>query len=157
MSTPQSSIPQENVAVARNLALAKRWFEVMNSGELDEVSTIFAPTYRLHYPDLDASATGPEVIRGLVAAYRQAFPDLRFEIEDAIGSGDTVLIRWIASGTNGGSLLGAPATGKFARWSGMSVLRVADGRIVEDWVENDRLGMLQQLGLAPALEAHVVA
>ena len=140
-----------------NLALARRWFDAMSSGRLDEVTSIFAPSYRLHYPDIDTSATGPEVIRGLVGAYREAFPDLTFDVEDLIGSGETVMVRWTASGTNRGSLLGAPATGRFARWTGTSILRMRDGRIVEDWVENDRLGMLQQLGLAPAPEAHAVA
>jgi steroid delta-isomerase-like uncharacterized protein len=153
---PADSATAEGAPEAANVALARRWFGVMNSGALDQVTSIFAPSYRLHYPDMSADAVGPEVIRGLIDAYRQAFPDLHFEVDDAFGSDDTVLVRWTASGTNRGSLLGMPATGRFARWTGMSVLRVENGRIVEDWVENDRLGMLQQLGVVPAPEAHGV-
>lgn len=134
---------------SENVALARRWFDVISSGELDAVQTLFAPTYRLHYPDLDSGTVGPEVIRGLVGAYRDAFPDLSFTVDDTIASGELVVVRWTAEGTNRGSLLGAPATSRFARWTGTSVLRIRDGRIVEDWVESDRLGMLQQLGLAP--------
>jgi steroid delta-isomerase-like uncharacterized protein len=144
-------------AESANVALARRWFDTMNSGELDSVASIFAPSYRLHYPDIDTQAVGPETIRGLVAAYREAFPDLQFTVEDLVSSADTVVVRWTASGTNRGSLLGAPATGRFAKWTGMSVLRMQGGRIVEDWVENDRLGMLQQIGLAAAPEAHATA
>jgi steroid delta-isomerase-like uncharacterized protein len=153
LMNPASTAGSANVEGASaepNVTLARRWFEIMNSGQLDAVSAIFAPTYRLHYPDIDTAATGPEVIRGLVSAYRDAFPDLNFTVDQTVGSGDVVLVRWTAEGTNRGSLLGGPATGRFARWTGMSVFRMHGGRIVEDWVENDRLGMLQQLGLAPA-------
>src|SRR5436190_6944779 len=140
-----------------NVALARRWFDVMNSGELDQIRSIFASSYRLHSPDMDSGAGGPDAIRALIAAYRDAFPDLHFDVQDAFGSGDTVLVRWTASGTNRGALMGMPATGRFARWTGMSVYRMRDGRIVEDWVETDRLSMLQQLGLAPAPDAHATA
>jgi len=136
-----------------NVAVAHRWFDVMTAGQLDVIDTLFAPTYQLHYPELDSGVVGPEVIRGLVSAYREAFPDLSFTVDDTIASGDMVLVRWTAEGTHRGSLLGAPATGRFARWTGMSAFRMRDGRIVEDWVESDRLGMLQQLGLAHAPEA----
>ena len=153
MSQLGVNAPAGSEAESANVALARRWFDAMNAGDLDTVAAIFAPTYRLHYPDIDSGLVGPEVIRGLVAAYRDAFPDLRFDVDDTVSSGEMVLVRWTASGTNRGALLGAPATGRFARWTGTSLLRVSDGRIVEDWVENDRLGMLQQLGLAPAPEA----
>jgi steroid delta-isomerase-like uncharacterized protein len=131
------------------VAVARRWFEAMNAGDLDAVVALFADDYRLHYPDVPADARGPEVIRSLVAAYRAAFPDLAFTVDDIVAAGDTVLVRWTAEGTNQGSLMDAAPTGRRARWGGMSLLRIRDGRIVEDWVENDRLGMLQQLGLAP--------
>jgi len=144
-------------ATQANVALARRWFEAMSNGQLDLANTIFAPSYRLHYPDIDGGAVGPKVIRELVAGYRAAFPDLTFSVDDTVSSGDMVVVRWTASGTNRGALLGAPATGRFARWTGMTVYRMRDGQIVEDWVETDRLGMLQQLGLAPAPEAHATS
>ena len=133
---------------APNVALARRWFDAMNAGDLDAVHDLFAPDYRLVFPDVPADARGPEVIRALVAGYREAFPDLTFTVDDTLADGDRVLVRWTVTGANTGPIMGAPATGRRARWTGMSLLRMRDGHIVEDWVETDRLTMLQQLGLA---------
>lgn len=128
-------------------ALAHRWFDAMSTGDLDVVDEMFAPDYHLHLPDVPEDARGPEVIRGLVTAYRVAFPDLRFVVEEVMTSGEKVLVRWTASGTNSGPLLGVPASGRSARWTGMSLLRIRDGRVQEDWVEMDRLGLMQQIGV----------
>ena len=89
--------------------------------------------------------------------FRGAFPEMRFTTDAVIAEGDLVAARWHVSATHQGDHLGMPATGRFARWTGMSVYRMRDGRIVEDWVETDRLSMLQQLGLAPAPDAHATA
>jgi steroid delta-isomerase-like uncharacterized protein len=120
----------------------------MNSGDLAAVDTLFSDDYRLTFPGIPADARGPGVIRALVAGYLEAFPDLHFTLNETVETGDTVAVRWTVSGTNRGALMGAAATGRRAEWTGMSFLRVRDGRIAEDWVESDRLGMLQQLGLA---------
>ena len=78
-----------------------------------------------------------------------AFPDLERRIEDLLAEGDKVVARWTASGTNLGELYGRPPTGTLATSSGITIFRIADGRIVEEWSENDMLGLLQQLGAIP--------
>lgn len=77
------------------------------------------------------------------------FPDMDFQVEDQFVSGDKVVTRGSWSGTNSGSLMGMPVTGK--RFSSVSMVidRVVDGKIAERWEAGDLLGMLQQLGLAP--------
>jgi predicted ester cyclase len=129
--------------------IARSWFDAMNAGDLARCDELFSPTYQMHFPGIPEGARGPEVIRGVVTGYRSAFPDLRFTLENVVAEGDMVLVHWWVEGTNLGSLMGAPPTGKHVRWTGMSLLRIENGKITEDWVENDRLGMLQQLGLAP--------
>src|SRR6266571_3904117 len=82
--------------------------------------------------------------------FMSAFPDSHITTEDLIADGDKVVERFTFHGTNTGSFMGAPATGKHVASSGMSVFRIAGGKIVEHWGENDALGTMQQLGLVPA-------
>ncbi|GAC1344954.1 MAG: hypothetical protein NVSMB27_06580 [Ktedonobacteraceae bacterium] len=80
-----------------------------------------------------------------------SFPDLQVRTEDLIDEGDKVVEHWTQSGTyTGASFMGAPVNGKRFSVSGTSIYRVANGKIVEHWGEMDVLGLLQQLGLAPA-------
>lgn len=131
-------------------ALARRWFDAMSAGTLELVDDLFDADYELHFPDLPPGERGPGVIRQVVSGYRTAFPDLHFTVEQMVAEGDTLAVRWTAEGTQRGTLMGVAPTGQRARWTGMSMLRVRGDRIVEDWVQTDRLGMLQQLGISPA-------
>ena len=78
-----------------------------------------------------------------------AFPDLERRIDDIVAADDKVVVRWTAEGTNTGEFQGMPPTGKYAKSSGITIFRIADGRIVEEWSESDMLGLLQQLGVIP--------
>ncbi len=83
-------------------------------------------------------------------AFATAFPDSQVTTEDLVAEGDKVVERFSFRGTNTGSFMGAPPTGKKVTSSGMSIFRIAGGKIVEHWGENDALGTLQQLGFVPA-------
>ncbi|HEX5727587.1 MAG TPA: ester cyclase family protein [Longimicrobiaceae bacterium] len=134
-----------------NQALALRWFDALSRGDLDVLDEVFAPDYVLHMAGGPAGVSGPEAIRVVVESFRFAFPDLRFTVQGAVAEGDTVVVRWVAEGTQHGPLLGRLPSDRRARWTGMSWLRFAGGKIIEDWVDTDLLGMMQQLGiLAPA-------
>jgi steroid delta-isomerase-like uncharacterized protein len=99
---------------------------------------------------LPGMPSGPEGSKMLVTAYRNAFPDLHFTIDEQIAEGNTVVTRWSAHGTHQGELAGLPATGKPATVVGLGVDRVENGKIVESWGLFDQFGMLQQLGVIPA-------
>ena len=92
---------------------------------------------------------GPEGFKQFYATYRSAFPDTHLTIEDQIAEGDTVVTRWTATGTNQGTLMGIPPSGKRVTITGISITRIANGKAVEDWVNFDALGMLQQIGAIP--------
>jgi steroid delta-isomerase-like uncharacterized protein len=79
-----------------------------------------------------------------------AFPDLERTIEDLVAEGDKVVARWTAKGTHTGDFQGIPPTGRVATSSGITIFRIADGRIVEEWSESDMLGLLQQVGAIPS-------
>ena len=78
--------------------------------------------------------------------YRSAFPDLQVEMQDQIAEGDRVAIRWVASGTHEGDLMGISPTGNRVTVAGMTIDRLADGQIAETWDIHDALGMMRQLG-----------
>ena len=100
-------------------------------------------------PDLPSLPPGPEGVKQLLIATRSAFPDLRYTIEALVAEGDTVAILYTWRGTHTGALGGIPATGREVSAMGVMVCRVTGGRIVEEWDVDDRLGVMQQLGLLP--------
>jgi steroid delta-isomerase-like uncharacterized protein len=125
--------------------------EIWNNGKLDQIGEFVAANHMNHpaasAPDL---GQGSQALGKLVSLYRTAFPDARLTIEDQIAEGDRVVTRWTATGTHRGELFGMPATGKPVKVTGVFIDRLADGKIAESWGEFDALGMMQQVGAAPA-------
>jgi predicted ester cyclase len=85
--------------------------------------------------------------KDFVREVHEAFPDLRYELEDQIAEDDRVMTRNVATGTHKGVLMGLQPTNKRAQWAGISIDRIEQGKIVENWVSWDMMGMLQQLGV----------
>lgn len=136
---------------AANKALTRRLVEeAFTAGRLEVVDELIARDYVGHDPSLPEDARGPEGVRELIAGYRAAFPDIRVTVEDQIAEGDMVVTRWAATGTHQGELMGMPATGKQGTVTGITIDRIADGKIVESWDNWDTLGLMQQLGAIPA-------
>lgn len=136
----------------QNKAIVARWFyDVFSKGKLDVADQIFDTNYQSH----DAGGPpggwprGPQGAKAVASTYRAAFPDLDYTIDDQVVEGDKIVTRWTARGTNTGSLMGAPPTSRPVVVTGISIERLANGKIVETWVNFDGLGMLQQLGMAP--------
>ena len=84
-------------------------------------------------------------IQGLTAG----FPDIRFRIEDLLVEGDRVVVRWAWTGTHSGAFRGIAPTGRRVSTTGIVLYQLRDGKVVRNWLENDRLGILQQLGVVP--------
>jgi steroid delta-isomerase-like uncharacterized protein len=99
-------------------------------------------------PD-DAVLRGPEAIKEHVAGWIASFPDLRFNIEQMLREGDRVVMQLVMEGTHQSTWLGIPASGKKVEIRMFTVHRVVQGKIVEDWVLVESLGLLQQLGVIP--------
>jgi steroid delta-isomerase-like uncharacterized protein len=137
-----------------NKTVARRFFdEVFGKGKLDVLDEIIAKDHVNSGPGtLPGLPTGPEGTKQLVTVYRNAFPDLHFTIDEQIAEGDKVVTRWTGRGTSKGELLGIPATGKSATVTGLSIDRIANGKIAESWGIFDQFGMMQQLGVIPTPE-----
>jgi steroid delta-isomerase-like uncharacterized protein len=92
---------------------------------------------------------GAEWVTRHVASFHHAFPDLRVEVHEILAERDLVAVRATWSGTHQGDYMGFPATHRTFKLKGLVMWRVRGGRIVERWGCLDRLGLMQQLGLAP--------
>ena len=137
------------MSTEENKAIAKQAVEAINAGDLSQLESLVAPDGADHAVPPGMPPTRESAIQFLTM-FRAAFPDLHYTLEDVIAEGERVVQRATASGTMKGEFLGMPATGKSATWTEIHIVRVKDGKIVEHWASVDQLGMLQQLGLAPA-------
>jgi steroid delta-isomerase-like uncharacterized protein len=126
--------------------IVRRLFdEVWNKGNLKVADEIFTPT---HVNDDPVNPTrGLDGIKGIVTKYRNAFPDVRFGIDELLTAGDNVIARWQFNGTHSSTLEGIPPTGRHVNGPGISIHRFKGDKIDETHVVWDALGMMQQLGL----------
>jgi steroid delta-isomerase-like uncharacterized protein len=95
---------------------------------------------------------GREAFKQVILGVRSGLPDVECEIHETIAQGDKVAARWTMRGTQTGELNGIPPTGKRVTLSGITIYRIADGKVVEERGQEDGLGFLQQLGVIPTLE-----
>jgi steroid delta-isomerase-like uncharacterized protein len=135
-----------------NKTAVRRLFdEVWNKGHQQIADELFAQNYNHHDSSTPDLGRGPESEKKRATLYRNAFPDIRFIVEDLVAEGESVTARWSCRGTHKGDLNGIAPTGKQFTISGISVSRLSNGKMVEGWVNWDALGMMQQLGVVPEL------
>jgi steroid delta-isomerase-like uncharacterized protein len=135
-----------------NMGLVRRFIEeVWNKGNLGVVDELVSDTYVAVEP-IVGNVRGLEALRAQVQAFRGAFPDLRLTIEDIGTSGDRVYTRWTARGTHRGIFMGIPPTNNRGEIRGISLDRVAGGKIVEHHESYDSLLFLQIMGAVPPLD-----
>ena len=140
------------MSIEENKALVRREYEEgVNKGNLAVLDEIFAPDYAGHLGGLPEPIRGREAFKRFITTWRTAFPDLYTTIEDMIAEGDRVVVRHTWRGTQKGEFSGISPTGRQVIFTGIDIYRIAGGKIVEEWDNNDDLGMLQQLGAVPPI------
>jgi steroid delta-isomerase-like uncharacterized protein len=131
----------------QNKAIAKRAFdEILCHRHYELAEQLYAKDFVNHGIHRDATL---EEDQAALKGWHQAFSDITIVPEKLIAEGDLVTIYWIARGTNTGTGNGLPATGKKAELAGITIWRIVDGKIKEEWSAFDQLSMMQQLGLLP--------
>jgi steroid delta-isomerase-like uncharacterized protein len=139
------------MSTEHNKTLVRRVFEEgMNQGNDAVFEDLLDPNY-VNY-DFPSPSPGVEGFKQITAMFRAAFPDFHVTIEDELAAGDKVASRGYFSGTHKGEFMGVPATGKSIRVSYIDIWAVENGKLKENWVQMDMLGMMQQLGVIPAPE-----
>lgn len=142
----------DDLSPEQNNAIARQFFEaVWNKGDFSVLETL------IDQEAYDHSMVGGKLIkdkgsasfRAIVKMLRDAMPDIHLSIDDEIYADDKVVHRWTLVGTDKGGLMGNPPSGKQLTFTGITTVRMKNGKIVERWANTDELGLLQQLGLAP--------
>jgi predicted ester cyclase len=137
------------MSTEENKNLVRRIFEEgINQNKPNVFDELIAPTY-VNY-NFPSPAAGVEGFKMVIGLFRTAFPDIQITLEEELAEGDKVSTRGYFTGTHTGDFQGIPATGKQVKVEYIDIWRVANGQLVENWVQMDQLGMMQQLGVIPA-------
>ena len=144
-----------------NKAIVRRFFEeVQNQGNVAVVDELLAPNILLHF-DFPSDVPVPaemqlslEEIKQVVSDFRTSFPDLHYTVDLQVAEGDLVVSRVTVHGTHTGeyrglTFKGMPPTGKQVTWTETHIYRLAAGKMVEYWSNEDDVGRLQQVGALP--------
>ena len=125
-----------------NERLVRRFFEEFcNDRRADVADEIVAADFVSYGPQAPP-AVGPDGVKERVGLYQEAV-DGHWEIQEIFSAGDRVVARWIGSGTHQGELMGLAPTGAGIAVDAISVFRIEDGKIAEEWTVWDALGLLQ--------------
>ncbi len=116
--------------------------EVWNKRRLELVDEIISPSHALHDPNLTGSAVGPEAYKRLVSRWVAGISDLRFT---------KLAVAWTISGTHKGEFMGVPPTNKKVTVDGITIHHFVNAKIMDSYASWDAWGMMQQLGVVPAL------
>jgi steroid delta-isomerase-like uncharacterized protein len=135
--------------INHNKQIVRLYFqEWANQGNAQIADKLIAANVVLHSPR--TTLTSLDQYKASMATFHAAFPDLHFTIDDQIGEGDRIVVRWTLRGTQRGEFQGRPGSSKPVTVIGTSTFRLAQGKIQEIWLSMDRLGMMEQLGWLPA-------
>jgi predicted ester cyclase len=131
----------------------RAWFEQLwNQKREETIDRLLAPQAEVHgLPTPDGQPIrGPEGFKAFYRAFRDTFPDIRVTVQRTVTEGNMVTAQCHVTGRHTGNAL-ARASGAAIEFSGMVIVRVEDGRIVEGWNSFDFLRLYQQIGVLPQL------
>jgi steroid delta-isomerase-like uncharacterized protein len=136
---------------ASNRAIVQRLFsEGLNNHDVSVIAAVFGDC--IYHMPLVGELRG-EALKQFFAYILDAFPDAQRTVEEQVEDGSqTVVTRWRSTGTHQGEFMGIAPTGKRVTITGISIHRIASGKIVEEWQEWDSLGLMQQLGVVPSFK-----
>lgn len=132
------------VNTGTNKDIVREVYHLLNTRELDKLAQLIDPGFE--GPNGEKGAEG---LAKTVAPIIAAFPDIQWTVEDLVAEGDKVVVRWSWTGTNKGVFRGVPPTGKTFTNHALILYQLKNGKILHAWMETDRMGFNQQLGLIP--------
>jgi predicted ester cyclase len=135
----------------QNKTIVRRLLEEPWKGDLRVVDELVDRKYVGYDPSIPEPLRGPEGFKENISTYRAAYSDARITVDDQIAEGDKVATRWTGRGKHDGDLMGIAPTGKQVKVSGLTLSRLANGKVVEEYTNWDTFGMMEQLGVVPEL------
>ncbi len=137
-----ASLPEQNKQLVRQV------FESYNQQDMEKAEKLFSLKHVFHFPGAPPMDWNSH--KQFIVGLSKAFPDLHFKIEDIVAEGDKVAYRLTISGTHKGEFQGIPPTDKKVSFSSTGISNIVDGKVAEDWVDADIMGLMQQLGAIPS-------
>ena len=132
-----------------NRAVVQRFLEeVINQGRLEQANEIVAEDF-VELDPLPGQRQGREGLKDVIGMLRTAFPDMNWVVEEMIAEGEKVVTRFTWTGTQQGTFMGIPATGRSVVVKGVVIDRIVGGMMTDSRILMDTIGMMQQLGAMP--------
>ena len=132
-----------------NKRVSRAFTEYFSTGSAALADEVLDPDVVFHGPAGIGELNGLDAVKGMVTGFREGFPDERSTVVDQVAEGDKVVTRWRARGTHDGEFNGLAATNREFDISGVTIERIAAGKIVEVWATWDGLALMHQLGAIP--------
>jgi steroid delta-isomerase-like uncharacterized protein len=130
-----------------NKQVLRRWFdEVWNNGRAEVIDELFAADGIAHGLSDEMPMKGPADYKPFYQQFRSAFPDISVVVEDMIAEGDRVAARCSVRGKHTSDSFGVTATNSPVEFTGITIVRIANGQIVEAWNNFDFMRLFRQIG-----------
>ena len=132
----------------QNKALVTQYIEGLNKGgDFEVLKEFLLPEYLFYSPSRSNKPNSRKEQIETLIMFNKAFPDLSWNVQELITAGDKVIVRYLSRGTHKGEFAGIPATGNQIEWSGIAIIRIENGKVVEEKEENDGSNIMLQLGM----------
>ena len=131
----------------QNKDVVKRYIEALNEANFEAFKELLAPDYAIYSP---SGYSEPSSREKLIENYEEAgkaFTEFIWDIEDMIASRDKVICRIMVRGTYGGGVPGLPEDEKKFEFGLITIIRLQDGKVVEEWQQDDQLRFARQMGM----------
>ena len=142
----QQQVKEVDAAQQMATEVLNRYLEIFNTGNMALVDATISESHFLVEPEFPDRIVGRKGFTDWVNVYRTAYSDFNLVFNEIITKDNSVVVRWTVTGTNDGMLRELPPTGKKVRVTGMSLIRIVNGKIAEEWIYYDNLGSSEQLG-----------
>jgi hypothetical protein len=134
-----------------NKSIIRRFIEQgLNKLDAALIDEVYSAEYVGHDPDRPTPRTIADLKQGFGGLLGKIFANPHYSIEHLVAEDDLVVWRWTFHAIHQGEILGIPPTGKELEFGGVNIFRFENGKVVEDWVYRDTVGMMRQLGAIPA-------
>jgi predicted ester cyclase len=148
MVTQEQVIKAQETA-KKNKVIIEKVYRIFSGGNLDELEKFINPNFAEFYKDPRIEGSGLEYLKNLMRMNREAFPDIKFTINEILTDGDKSVVYSTLTGTNMGSFMGKPATNRSVNLDGIDICEIINGKLTQHWGVWDNLKLLQQLGIVP--------
>ena len=129
--------------------IQKMFTEMMNGRNFSNMAEVIAPNYVNH--GIPNAKPGPEGFKEILQQFLDGFPDMKINVEHIVAEDNMVATRGYWTGTNSGKFMGMQGTGKKVRCEYMDMWKIENGMCVENWVQMDMVGVMQQIGMMPSM------